>query len=1088
LQLKINELQKKAIKTLELTDKLERINFENLGLFYKQLLSLSAVFTAKKHSIFVKIDDFDDLFQNKLADIFKNGNINIKDMKVVAQSLIALQRFKTYSPVFSAKVSKQFDALLTNFKDENDGINGICKLSILLQKDYEGIGSSIVSEHPYFKGARNSIFATKTSQFDIDYVLDNMKINGNLESTNGFWDFLFLHKNPKEKLKSKYEAFRKKYDVLIEKCLTQSFKVSLNEITELVKNEIKKIPEQDKENIVWNQDLMDRVPNLTAYIFVLWTLQNSADFFEATSMNDRRSYLMQPHPAQVIAIFRTLCIDGSKPDLVNNLAEILTGEGKSIQLAVTAIILALYGFDVSVASYSNYLSTRDKKDFEELFALLKVETYIRYGTFNELCEYAINDKIDIRDAVSSFVLTNQIVTDKKAENTNAKRKHHILLFDEVDVFFSKDFFGQLYTPSAAIQQPSFIRLVEYIWLAHQSKTNNDLSLSDIKNSQQYNDCLLEFKDWNDLLDESVKAMLADVETFDSHQYVVLNDKIGYTEHGEVNFRMSYGYKTMFAYWHEHTKDSTKVSRSSVDQHTYLAVEITSFSYSEIPFLFSRILGVTGTLEALSESKKKVVSDTYNIKRHTYIPSVYGASKRKFRKEKHTHVEPESNYCNRIEEEIKVRLSNSMRTVLVFFETEKRMMECYLKTTEVIKEKIQIYTEAMSTVEKNTGRQMLHGQVKFFPKFYGRGFDFYSDDPILEENGGAHALITFFPDNEADFKQLLGRIARQGSSGSISLVLLDSDLEKYDVYEKEIKENFDKGILHQHLCFKRNLYETFLFDIDKKLIEQSKIEHLDSVNFMKNLINKKNKEVHDYLLAKNKVDSNSSNKKVSRIIFMMDGTGSMGKLVYTTSKTIGNVVAEAKQTLKEKKVNDDKFEVQFVVYRNYNSPINEILQFSPWESSASNLQKFIDTVKPAGGWGEEALEVALHHANLEAEKVDSGISLIVLLGDMPPNSKTDVDNKRRGKVFDSTPFSIPTFYKDEVEKLKQKNIKIHSYYLYSAAKVTFDEIASATGGKSEFFGVESSQALIDLLTTEILGNIGGEELVNAYYARKTYASI
>jgi hypothetical protein len=61
-------------------------------------------------------------------------------------------------------------------------------------------------------------------------------------------------------------------------------------------------------------------------------------------------------------------------------------------------------------------------------------------------------------------------------------------------------------------------------------------------------------------------------------------------------------------------------------------------------------------------------------------------------------------------------------------------------------------------------------------------------------------------------------------------------------------------------------------------------------------------------------------------------------------------------------------------------------------------------------------------------------------------------------------------------------------LYSAAKVTFDEIASATGGKSEFFSVDSSQALIDLLTTEILGNIGGEELVNAYYARKTYASI
>lgn len=43
--------------------------------------------------------------------------------------------------------------------------------------------------------------------------------------------------------------------------------------------------------------------------------------------------------------------------------EILTGEGKSIILAVLAIVLAKVGYDVRCACYSKYLSQRDYDDF-----------------------------------------------------------------------------------------------------------------------------------------------------------------------------------------------------------------------------------------------------------------------------------------------------------------------------------------------------------------------------------------------------------------------------------------------------------------------------------------------------------------------------------------------------------------------------------------------------------------------------------------------------------------------------------------------------------------------------------------------------
>ena len=51
-----------------------------------------------------------------------------------------------------------------------------------------------------------------------------------------------------------------------------------------------------------------------------------------------------------------------------------------------SIVFALYGFEVSCACYSNYLSRRDYLAFEQLFKVLGLSESIKYGTFNELCE------------------------------------------------------------------------------------------------------------------------------------------------------------------------------------------------------------------------------------------------------------------------------------------------------------------------------------------------------------------------------------------------------------------------------------------------------------------------------------------------------------------------------------------------------------------------------------------------------------------------------------------------------------------------------------------------------------------------------
>ena len=116
-----------------------------------------------------------------------------------------------------------------------------------------------------------------------------------------------------------------------------------------------------------------------------------------------------------------------------------TGEGKSVTLAVTCIVLALLGSTVNCACYSDYLSERDFNSFSTLFEDFGVLDYISYGTFNKLCEDFINETGNIRDLVYGKILGQSVNFGRKTPDGRPK----ILLIDEVDVFFNKDFYGNM---------------------------------------------------------------------------------------------------------------------------------------------------------------------------------------------------------------------------------------------------------------------------------------------------------------------------------------------------------------------------------------------------------------------------------------------------------------------------------------------------------------------------------------------------------------------------------------------------------------------------------------------------------------------
>ena len=232
---------------------------------------------------------------------------------------------------------------------------------------------------------------------------------------------------------------------------------------------------------------------------------------------------------------------------------------------------------------------------------------------------------------------------------------------------------------------------------------------------------------------------------------------------------------------------------------------------------------------------------------------------------------------------------------------------------------------------------------------------------------------------------------------------------------------------------------------------------------------------------------------------MDATGSMGKLLECGKQTISKVFKRAKEVLLEEGANPDCFEFQIAFYRNYSSGQEGILQASNWVKKPDDLQTFMEQNDNDGGQGNEAIEIALWHANQEYDA--NPITQIMIIGDAAPNTDKEVIQKRgkycqgyvvgfltgvRGENYWSTTrYHTPTFFRRELEELKKKKVKIYTYYVDKSdrdLRDAFREIASSKNA-CQFLDVNNAakgaEDLLDTLAKVILNDIGGERFEAKY---------
>ena len=547
-----------------------------------------------------------------------------------------------------------------------------------------------------------------------------------------------------------------------------------------------------------------QIPHVLAAIFAWWTIEFYLRLKRrgGAAVVGNAAKLRHANNGQVVCILRLLgaTSSGSMVDLQNHLAEVPTGEGKSVIIGVLATTLGLYGYRVDCACYSSMLSSRDYDDFVPMFKSFGLLDKIRYGTFDTLSEHLIMEQHgDLRSAARDL-LSNK----KQTHATPSAGSPRVLICDEVDVFCSEAFFGGSYSPLLKLQNDQIAALMRYIW----SVRRGSFDLRTIRAHQSYKDVLSSgvlAPQYEWLLQRAAHEMhkaAHDHGSKSQQQYIVREGKIAYRLEGrdEYSAWWSYQYETNAAYLYE--AETGKISEAQLVQELAIHVRCGEFSYAKLPKAFKYILGVTGTLDEskLPPQMHDVLRRDLNIKHFTYCPSMYHAQTRDWEPKEKAYVQlanDSEEHFHLLVEEIKTRLKplkavSDQRSVIVFFRDVKELnsfrdssyFSTFRDAAQVLTEITAATRDERENIIKATARQ---GMVTLATRTYGRGTDFKIFDDRMEDCGGLHVLQTFFSRDLSEFIQIQGRCARQGNRGSYSMVLELSALARdFDRKADEIK--------------------------------------------------------------------------------------------------------------------------------------------------------------------------------------------------------------------------------------------------------------------------------------------------------------
>eukprot|EP00808_Paulinella_micropora_P015181 g14014.t1 len=809
---------------------------------------------------------------------------------------------KRYSEISQVEVEQCADKSITELleKCSKSGVD-FYQLARYLNEDPVGEDMVFNGAYPQFQAEKDKKIKELQSKagITIDSAIDKLqKANSDVDEKS--WT----------QLRKCYDDYKVAYDENVKKFLLSEQSLKQDLLVKLVKRSADEVTSLRQ----YDDDARKKLSILLAHMFALWTVSSSIGY--AAKQGDEKSrdqYIKSPNVVQVLVIMRLLGLDNLTTEhnwwsrltqrvsgatwtktIENHLAEVETGGGKSIVLGALASLLALLQCRVDVACYSERLVERDRKDCEAFWRLLGISELVQYSTLKGLANQILKEEQgDVRALTKAFLTSDDgLLVDVKQASAAAKDwtvqyRPRVLLIDEVDVFFQKDFYGKSYDAATLIKSQEITDLFEHIWSQRKALP----TLEQVTHLQVYLDVVNRFPNLESLLPLAANSMLRDVNHFNLPNYVIAEVKhgkkaVGYPDFGGVSTSIVHGYKTAFA--NIHARENKEITPEAAAEKIGLSIPCGNFSFAEVPGLFQCILGVTGTLSTMQDFEKEVLTE-FKINKSTLAPSIYPPSKVFFDKQKHVICEQDRDtFYGKLDHAInKVR---GKRPCLIFFYSDEALQKFegtdYYKRTP----NISTLTGTAHNFNFDLRKSMKVESVTCLPAVLGRGIDFKCDSDEAEKNGGVHVIQAFFSMDASEERQIKGRTARQSKSGSYEIITCVEDLKALDLTADQITSAGSN--LYDVLDAARKAHAKKLVDQrrlqvrDAKSVDQASKKFLKGLTKRVGMLKQRDQDSDDEILSflKTARSSSGSSEGVYHWVFAIDISGSMGTSDITPKDT------------------------------------------------------------------------------------------------------------------------------------------------------------------------------------------------------------
>ena len=526
-----------------------------------------------------------------------------------------------------------------------------------------------------------------------------------------------------------------------------------------------------------------------------------------------RALQMRPYPVQIMG---ALVIN------YGAIAEMATGEGKSLTTGIGACLMASLGKPVHVLSSNDYLAARDEEEMRPLFAMAgfssgsitdEIQTPLRkaiyahdivYTTGKEILGDFLRDRLSVGPKVSDLIRSvEQLLLPDDAENNLLMRGLHAVLVDEADSVL----IDEAVTPLILSVERANISLEEATLAARalvkefviERDYHVDLRFREITMTSSGFEKLDEFSSqlpvmWQgqERCSELIGLALQAKELFlkDEH-YVVIDDKIVLldTLTGRLTPNRNLGIGLQQAV---EAKENLEINPPTET--------LARFSYQKFFRLIPHLAGMTGTANEAAQELWKIYHLAI-ICVPTHRPIIRKMHPwRIFRTEQQKFLALVEDAC---------RLQNSGQSVLIGTRTVDQsemlaeMIEAKGGSCEVLNA-VRHHEEA--DIIARAGRA---GALTIATNMAGRGTDIKLTQAVKDKGG--LCVMSLEPQDSARIdRQLFGRSGRQGDPGSVQV---------YASFEDALVKRFSsKPLTFFYYCLfllHSGFYQLFIAGLQKK---------------------------------------------------------------------------------------------------------------------------------------------------------------------------------------------------------------------------------------------------------------------------------